>query len=95
MSNFNYLNPDNFKKWMKSQDDFKIKIEQSLIGLNVETKFSAKRLSKKVTIENGKLSKVLREFVDNGGILKEINEDDYLIEVDSGSFYINKKYVII
>lgn len=95
MSNFNYLNPDNFKKWMKSQNDFDARIEQNLIGSNVETKFSAKRLSKKVTLEDGKLIKVLKEFEHNGGILKEIDGDEYLIQVESGSFYINKKYIII
>lgn len=95
MSNFNYLNPDNFKRWMRSQNDFETSLEKNLIGSIAETRFNARRLSKKIIIESGKVSKVSKEFVENGGTIKEIDGDECLIEVNSGSFYINKKYIII
>ena len=95
MSNFNYLNPDNFKRWIRSQNDFEASLEKNLLGSIAETKFSAKRIAKKIIIENGKIQKVSKEFVEKGGVIKEIDGEEYLIEVDSGSFYINKKYIII
>ena len=95
MNNFFQLNPDNFKKWMKSQSDFEVNMDQSLIGLNVETKLSPKRLFSKITLENGKALKVIKEFLEFGGSLKSVDGDEYLIEVKSGSFYVNKKYVIV
>jgi len=95
MIEFPYVNPDNFKKWMKSQNDFETKIENTIIGSTAETKFSGKRILKNMILESGKAAKVVKEFVENGGIIKEINEEEYLIEVHSGSFYINKKYIIV
>lgn len=95
MSEFPYINPDSFKRWMKSQNDFDTNIEQNLIGSFAETKFSGKRIIKNITIEQGKENRVVKDFIENGGTIKEINEEEYLIEVKSGSFYINKKYVIV
>lgn len=95
MTDFSRLNPDDFKRWMKSQDDFDSSIKKDLLGLTAETKLSAKRISKNMTVENGKSSKMAKEFVENGGVVKGVLEKDYLIEVHSGCFYINKKYVIV
>jgi high-affinity K+ transport system ATPase subunit B len=95
MNEFEYLNPDNFKKWMKSQNDFESNLNNTVIGLTAETKFSGKRIIKNITLEQGRANKVVKEFIENGGIVKEVNENEYLIEVSSGSFYINKKFVIV
>lgn len=95
MSGFPYINPDNFKRWMKSQNDFDTNLEQTLIGCVVETKFSAKRILKNLEIESGRAIKVVKDFIDNGGVIKEVNGNEYLIQVESGSFHINKKFVIV
>ena len=95
MNEFEYLNPDNFKKWMKSQKDFDASLEQTVVGLTAETKFSGKRIIKNITLEQGKATKVVKEFIENGGTVVEVSDEEYLIEVTSGSFYINKKFVIV
>lgn len=94
MNNFFNLNPDNFKKWIKSQKEEKFKIKKNEIGSFAETKIKLKRLLENMEIEQGKETKVAKEFIEYGGIIKEINESQCLIEVKSGSFYINKKYII-
>ena len=95
MSGFPYINPDNFKRWMKSQNDFDTNLEQTMIGCTVETKFSNKIILKNLEIESGRSCKVAKDFVENGGIIKEVNGNEYLIQVEAGLFYINKKFVIV
>lgn len=96
MTDFSCLNADDFRKWMKQHTEFDTSMKQkSLIGLVVETRVAQKRLAKHVIVESGSAHKVVRDFAENGGVIKEINDDDYLIEVSSGVFQINKKYVII
>lgn len=95
MSNFAYFNPDNFKKWMQSQDGFDTNIRQSLIGMDVETKLKKSSITKHAIVESGSIQRTAKEFAENGGIIKEVDGEEYLIEVKSGSFYINKKYVIV
>lgn len=93
MSNINFLNPDEFKKWIKNQD--KIKCEKSnLVGSFVESRYSGKKIARLISLESGKAGRVVREFLDNGGKIKAIEGNEYLIEVDSGSFYLNKRHII-
>jgi hypothetical protein len=92
----NFINPDNFKKWMKLQnDEFSHKLENTVIGSTAETKLSLKRIAKNITIEYGKANKIAKEFIENGGTVKEIIGEEYLIEVKSGAFFVNKRYVIV
>lgn len=95
MSDFSYLNPDNFKKWMKNQEGFDPSIECSPVGLQAETRFGVKRIMGKMTLESGKAHKVAKDFVENGGTISEVVGDEYLIEVKSGSFLINKNLIIV
>jgi len=95
VSDFLSLNPDNFKKWMRSQSDFDASMDQSLEGSPVETRFSAKRIIAHMIPEEGRVPKMAKEFVEAGGSIKKVDGDEYLIEVASGSFYIHKKYVIV
>jgi hypothetical protein len=96
MDDFYHLNPDNFKKWMKTHgEEFDVSMEHSLIGLNVETKFSGKRILHNMTIESGDAVRVAKEFVEHGGVIEKVDGDEYLIKVNSGSFYTNKKNVIV
>lgn len=93
MNNINFLNPDEFKKWIKNQD--RIKCEKSnLVGSFVESRHPGKKIARLINLECGKAGKVIREFLDNGGKIKAIEGNDYLIEVDSGSFYLNKRDII-
>lgn len=95
MSSFPYINPDNFKKWMNSQEEFNSSIECNLVGLQAETRFGEKRVIKKMTVESGRASKIAKDFVENGGVISEVIGEEYLIKVKSGSFLINKNMVIV
>jgi translation initiation factor IF-1 len=96
MDDFYHLNPDNFKKWMRTHgEEFEVSMENNVVGLNVETKFSGKRMIHKMTIESGDAVKVAKEFVELGGVIENVDGDEYLIKVNSGSFYTNKKNVIL
>jgi antitoxin component YwqK of YwqJK toxin-antitoxin module len=94
MSGSFYINPDNFKKWMNSQEEFNHSMECKLVGLQVETRFGAKRIMKKMTIESGRACKVAKDFAENGGVISEVIGEEYLIKVGSGSFLISKNMVI-
>ena len=93
MNDLNNFNPDNFKKWMKSQNGFETEIKRDE-GIEVETKFGPKRIMRHMTLETGRAGKVIRDFIQNGGVVKEIDGNRCLVEVSSGSFYINKRYLI-
>lgn len=94
--NFSHLNPDDFKRWIKKQSDFEVKLERSeIVGQRAETRFGASKIMKHAVVEKGKPSKVVSNFIEEGGIIAEVNEDDYLIDVKGGTFSINKRYVIV
>lgn len=90
----NFLNPDNFKKWMRNQDEKDFEIIKDKIGSLAETKLSMKRLSKNIEVIEGKKNKIIKDFFENGGTIKEILNEECLLEVKHGSFYINKKHII-
>jgi hypothetical protein len=94
MDEFGFLNPDDFRRWMKKQDDEEDNQQGNMIGAGVEARHRGKRTARSITLESGRAGKVVREFVRDGGIVRAVEGDEYLIEVPSGSFYINKKNVI-
>ena len=88
-----FLNVDNFKKWIKTQKDFNSNLNESVVGLNAESKVSRKKIIDVITVESGDLQKISKQFVENGGSILSVDGDEFLVEVKSGSFYINKKYL--
>ncbi len=85
---------DNFKKWIKEQKEFDSKIKKEFpIGELVESKIGPKKLVKFMTLEDGQENRVVKDFMKNGGKIKEINGKEFLVEVTMGSFYIPKNYV--
>lgn len=85
---------DNFKKWIKEQKEFDPKIKKEFpIGELVESKIGPKKLVKFMTLEDGQENRVVKDFMKNGGKIKEINGKEFLVEVTMGSFYIPKNYV--
>lgn len=95
MSDFGRLNTDDFKRWMKKHESDDANDGPDLIGMKAEARFCGKKTARSIVLESGKAGRVVREFVQNGGIVKSVDGDEYLIEVDSGSFYINKRGVVI
>lgn len=95
MDNLRFLNPDDFKRWMRQHQDQESDGEQEkMIGSNVEAKHCGKRTARSITLESGRAGRVVREFVQGGGVIKGVEGEEYLVEVPSGSFYIHKKNVI-
>lgn len=94
MENIRFLNPDDFKRWMNKQDESDIAPPASELGASVEAKHCGRRTARLITLESGRAGKVVREFLQQGGIIRGVEGDEYLVEVESGSFYINKRNVI-
>lgn len=85
---------DNFKKWMKDQKEFDSKIAKKFpIGEQVESKVGSKKFSEIMTLEDGQMNRVVKDFMKNGGKVKEVSGKEFLIEVTMGSFYVPKNYV--
>ena len=94
MDKLRFLNPDDFKRWMNKHQDEDAELQNGVVGMSVESKHCGKRIARVITLESGRAGRVIREFVQNGGVIKAVEGEEYLIEVLSGSFYINKKNVI-
>lgn len=79
-----------FKKWMKKNDNAKTEEQKNnqLIGLTVETKISTKRLAARIRPKDGELHELVSDFKQNGGIIYDVNGKEFLVEVNSGFFYI-------
>lgn len=94
--NFSRLNPHDFKKWMNEHGEFVSEMEKSeIVGKRAETRFGVSRLIKHASEDSGKLSRVLADFAENGGVVKEARGDELLIEVKRGSFVIDRTCVIV
>ena len=95
MNNKANLSLDDFKKWMESQEADKTSDGGSaLIGQEVQPRTNAKKLFPHIELETGEDKKgICKEFCENGGIIKGIEEHNFLIEVASGSFFIDRIYV--
>ena len=89
-----YFNIDNFKKWMNNHPQSEQETG-SVVGVEVQARFGAKKTMRNMTVESGKVGRVIREFMSSGGTIKSVDENYYLVEVASGSFTINKKMVVI
>jgi translation initiation factor 1 (eIF-1/SUI1) len=88
---FGPFNLNDFKKWMGHQQDAKSK--PNMIGLQVESKITFKRLLSRIETQDGEIEEVAKDFKKNGGTITEVNGQNILIEVDSGSFLIHRMYV--
>lgn len=89
-----YFNVDNFRRWMKTHPE-KEESEPNIVGLDVQARFGAKKMIRHMTVESGRAGKVIREFMEEGGVVGQVSGNEYLIRVASGSFIVNKKYIVI
>ena len=94
MNEPDFFSLDNFKRWIKDQNDFDQNMKKKFpIGEQVESKISAKKLSSVMNLEDGQMNRVIKDFMKNGGKIKEVSDGNFLIEVTMGTFYIAKNYV--
>lgn len=92
--NFSF-SPEVFKKWMeqyKGEESKKIK-QNNLIGLAVESKISPRRLAIRIEPKEGSLRTLIADFKNKGGVIYDVEDKKFLIEVDSGFFYIPRYLV--
>jgi hypothetical protein len=95
MNDEKFLNVNDFKKWMKDQEDQEsMGIEKiDLTGTAVESKVNSKRLVDNMWSENGQEIELALDFRKNGGKILEVLGKNFLIEVLSGTFTIPRNYV--
>jgi len=91
LSSFNF---GDFRKWVQNQDLESVEMNKpSPKGLTVESKVSPKHLLTQIKPEEGDAKELVKNFIENGGTIRGIDEMNFLIEVESGSFYVNRRYV--
>ncbi|MHA2428133.1 MAG: hypothetical protein ACXADB_08935 [Candidatus Hermodarchaeia archaeon] len=95
MNDEKFLNVNDFKKWMRDQEDQEsMKVEKiDLTGTEVESKVNSKRLVENMWPENGQEIELALDFRKNGGKILEVVGKNFLIEVSSGTFSIPRNYV--
>lgn len=91
---------DDFKKWIEEESKQNYRIEEDsenqnddYIGRDVVSKISLKKIHLKVEVDEGYAEEVCMDFYKNGGKITDVVEDNFLIEVASGSLYVKKSYV--
>jgi hypothetical protein len=91
LSTFNF---GDFRKWIQHQDLESVEMNKpSPKGLAVESKVSPKHILTQIKPEEGDAKELVKNFIEDGGIVRGIDGTNFLIEVKSGSFYVNRRYV--
>lgn len=79
-----------FGDWINTSD-FQSYMDRKKINERVFPKTT--KISNKISLDIGNLKEVKKDFLKHGGIVLSEEENMLLIEVNSGTFYLNKKYV--
>lgn len=88
----NMFSFSDFRKWMDSQHDSPAK--KPLVGVAVEARNpSEDTLSVKIKEWDGELEEIISEFIKSGGVISEVIKNDFIVEVDAGSFKIHRSQV--
>lgn len=87
---FEIFNLADFKKWIKKQEDVS---NNTIVGLTVESKISKKRLSSEIEVQDGETEDIIKDFYENGGTINDVDGNIFLIEVNSGTFLIDRTFV--
>lgn len=92
MRNFNL---DDFKKWIDEQEesDHSLKKSDYSEGDIVKAIVPFKKLVNRINEESGNRKSICKDFYTNGGTVVSFDRKNLIIEVDSGTFSINKLYV--
>jgi hypothetical protein len=99
MAEIDGISLNDFKKWMADQKDNLLKPKKisasDLIGCLTEAKISLKKLTTKIEVDQGNLEEMAKDFKKNGGIIINIDSNQLLVEVRSGTFRIPRFFVRI
>lgn len=90
-----HFTTDDFKQWMKLSEkkEEQQKRQNRLVGTSVESKIGTKRLIVNITPKEGNLHELAKDFKTHGGVINDVDGKIFLIEVNSGFFYI-PRYLI-
>ena len=88
---FGIFNFNDFKKWMNEKNENHS--QDNLIGLQVGSKISTKKLLNVCEVVKGDSKKVLKEFYENGGTILNKDKNILTIENKKGKFEIHKMYI--
>jgi hypothetical protein len=80
-----------FGDWINNSSDFQNSMDRKKINDRVFPKTT--KISNKISLDIGVLSEVKKDFLKHGGTVIKEEDNCFLIEVNSGTFYLNKKYV--
>lgn len=85
-----------FKKWVKRfEESSSTKFNKSkspLIGKRVKSRIKTSKLVEAIEPEEGEIDDLILDFKESGGLISDINGEHFLIQVESGNFYIPRKY---
>jgi hypothetical protein len=88
---------NDFKKWMANQTDKPLPAARrihELVGTYVDSRLSQKRLVNQIVVEEGDVEELAKDFRRHGGVIRQVGkEDNVLVEVSSGTFFIPKFFV--
>ena len=91
---------DGFKQWisenggLESVEPFKFQEPKDKhIGQFVEAKTSTKKIAARMEAVEGEAKDLIMDFANDGGTILEVEDDKFLIEVDSGKFYLPRHCV--
>ena len=89
-----YFSTDDFKKWIRisEKNEQQQQKQNRLIGLQVESKISTKRLVVNIDPKEGGLHELANDFRTHGGVINDVDGKTFLIEVNSGFFYIPRYF---
>ena len=92
----NKFRPDDFKKWVEQhqqQFDAKLSKKAIVVGTIVESKISIKKLASSIDIQEGEVKPISKDFIRHGGVVKQVDGNDILVEVKEGTFIISDKLI--
>lgn len=87
------FSPDEFKKWMETHTPHQMDMPNPLIGTEVESKITGKRLAIRMKPKDGRVHDMVEDFMEKGGTIYDVQGREFLIEVTSG-FFLIPRYLV-
>ncbi len=75
------------------KDERSFRPKSKFVGTWVESKLRAKKLTENIDPQEGDKSKLVEDFMENGGRVTDVDGLLFLVEVKSGNFYVPRLFV--
>lgn len=96
MQTGSFFNFDDFKKWMNNQEDkssSRKNKKNTFEGISVESKVGVSKLVSKIQESDVSVYEIAKDFFENGGVIVESEDKNFLIQTDLGNFSIHRSYI--